>query len=67
MPNHLLWALMILKVYATELVNDSLSGVHRQTFINWAWIFIRAMADLPTVGTTIIRTRYERDIYIYKY
>lgn len=50
MPKHLLWGLLLLKVYATEPVNVALSGVHRETFRHWAWIFIEAMSNLPTVS-----------------
>lgn len=43
-PDHLLWALMLLKVYATENVLAGIAGVHRQTFRKWSWLIIKAIA-----------------------
>lgn len=53
MPKHLLWALLLMKTYATEGVNECLAGVHRETFRRWSWLLIEAMSDMPTVRTTV--------------
>lgn len=53
MPKHLLWALMLLKVYGTEAVHEALSGVCRTTFRNWAWTLIKSIADVKTVRLTL--------------
>jgi hypothetical protein len=46
-PKHLLWGLMLLKIYATEPVLSSLAGgCDVQTFRKWAWQFVRAIAQL---------------------
>ena len=45
-PQHLLWALMLLKTYAKEKVLASLAHVDRRTYWNWAWIFIWQIAGL---------------------
>jgi len=46
-PVHLLWALMFLKVYATESVHAALAGgVDEKTFRKWSWIFVHGIADL---------------------
>lgn len=45
-PQHLLWALLFLKVYATESVHCSLvGGADEKTFRKWTWIFVHAIAD----------------------
>ena len=39
---HLLWALMLLKIYAKEKVLASLADIDRLTYRHWAWmVFIR--------------------------
>ena len=44
---HLLWALMLLKVYATESVNCSVvGGVDEQTWRYWSWFFVDAVSQL---------------------
>ena len=43
---HLLWALLFMKVYGTEELHTSLTGVDEKTFRKWSWIFIDAIADL---------------------
>ena len=46
---HLLWALLFLKIYATENVHASLAGgVDHKTFRKWSWIFVKAIANLET-------------------
>ena len=49
-PNHLLWALILLKQYNTETVNAALVGVNEKTFRKWSLIFINLLARMPVVG-----------------
>ena len=52
MPNevkafHLLWGLMFLKLYASEVVHCAIAGgVDEKTFRKWSWLFVSAIADL---------------------
>jgi hypothetical protein len=52
MPNgvkgfHLLWGLMLLKLYASEAVHCTISGgVDEKTFRKLSWMFISGIADL---------------------
>ena len=43
-PRHLMWALLFLKVYATEDVLCSMAGCCRATFRKWMWPCVEAMA-----------------------
>ena len=45
-PCHLLWALMFMKVYATETVHASIAGCDEKTFRKWSWIFVEGIAGL---------------------
>ena len=46
-PKHLLWALLFLKIYATEYVHCAFAGgVDPKTFRKWCWIFVKAIANL---------------------
>ena len=46
-PKHLLWALLMLKVYSTESSLCAIAKVKSpKTFRKWAWVFVVAMADL---------------------
>jgi hypothetical protein len=46
-PVHLLWALMLLKLYCAEAVLCTLAGgVHEQTFRKWAWRFVNEISEL---------------------
>ncbi len=45
-PFHLLWALMLLKLYCAETVLRTLAGVNEQTFRKWAWRCVIEMSDL---------------------
>lgn len=46
-PKHLLWALALMKVYATEDVLCRIVGwPDPQTFHKWAWYFVKRIADL---------------------
>lgn len=46
-PIHLLWALMLMKIYCSESVLATLAGgVHEQTFRKWSWHFVDHIANL---------------------
>lgn len=45
-PVHLLWGLLLIRVYATEEVLSGIAGVTEKTFRKWAWKFVEATADL---------------------
>jgi hypothetical protein len=48
-PDHLLWALLLLKRYTIESVNAVLVGVSEKTFRKWSHTFICLLANLPVV------------------
>jgi hypothetical protein len=54
---HLLWALMFLKLYQTEAVSALVCRCDEKTYRKWIWIVIRALADVDVVrhGKTICR------------
>ena len=43
-PVHLLYALMLLKMYETEHIYHALTGVDEKTFRKWAWIYVEIIA-----------------------
>eukprot|EP00171_Calliarthron_tuberculosum_P007915 IDg7915t1 len=45
-PRHLMWALLFLKVYATEHVNRMLTGADEKPFRKWAWCFVKLISGL---------------------
>ena len=45
-PKHLLWALLFLRIYATEAINANITGSSKKTFRKWSWIVVNAIADL---------------------
>ena len=49
-PQLLLWALLFLKIYASESVNAVLSGADEKTFRKWQWIFVKKIASLQVVS-----------------
>ena len=46
---HLLWALMFLKVYASEAVHAALAGVDEKTFRKWSWFWVKVISELDIV------------------
>ena len=42
-PKHILWALLFIKVYATEDVLCSMASVCRRTFRDWMWPTLKAI------------------------
>ena len=46
-PKHLLWGLMLLKLYCAERVLRTLAGgVDERTFRKWAWTYVYEVSDL---------------------
>ncbi|KAL7561027.1 hypothetical protein ACA910_000110 [Epithemia clementina (nom. ined.)] len=45
-PDHLLWALLLLKVYGKEVVFSGMCHVDEDTFRKWSWYFVSRLADL---------------------
>ena len=45
-PEHLLWALMFLKSYATEAFLSALVGVSEKTFRKWIWQMINSISGI---------------------
>jgi hypothetical protein len=44
---HLLWALIFLKLYSKECTTSRLvGGVDEKTYQKWVWVFVSAIADL---------------------
>jgi len=48
-PEHLLWALLLLKRYTIENVNAILVKTSEKTFRKWSHIFINLLASIPLV------------------
>jgi hypothetical protein len=48
-PEHLLWALLLLRRYTIESVNAALVGVSEKTFRKWAHTFIHLLSNLPVI------------------
>lgn len=48
-PDHLLWALLLLKGYNIETTNAALVGVSEKTFRKWSLSFIELLANMPVV------------------
>jgi hypothetical protein len=45
-PKHLLWTLMFLKLYSTELVLAVMARVSRKTFRKWVWLLLPVIANM---------------------
>lgn len=45
-PQHLMWALLWLKLYNTEEVVSGMAGCDEKTFRKWYWRFVEAIAAL---------------------
>ena len=48
-PNHLLWGLILLKLYSSETVHSGMTGVDEKTFRKWSYFAIKRVADLHEV------------------
>jgi hypothetical protein len=51
-PKHLLWALLLLKQYSTEIVLSGKVGVDEKTFRKWAWHYVSGISKL---GNKLVR------------
>jgi hypothetical protein len=47
-PQHLLWALLYVKVYTNECITKKLLGRDPKTVRKWVWIFLEAIANLSS-------------------
>jgi len=48
-PEHLLWALMFMKVYGKESMHCTMAGaVDEKTFRKWVWIFVLEISYLES-------------------
>ena len=47
---YLMYALLFLKVYATEHVNSALTGVSEKTFRKWSWKYVELLSGLENVS-----------------
>jgi hypothetical protein len=45
-PSNLLWALLMMKLYDSEVVHSAIAGVDPKTFRKWSWEFIEALSNL---------------------
>ena len=52
-PKHLLWALLFLKVYASEQVIRKFTGADEKTSRKWIWLFIGYIEELKIVSYAI--------------
>ena len=58
-PMHLLWALMLMKIYATEAVLSVIAGgVDESTFRKWSWEFVEAILYLESSVVSEATTSY---------
>lgn len=48
-PYHLLWALLFMKLYASEQVLANMVGTTPKTFRKWIWPFVAAIARLEPI------------------
>lgn len=46
LPKHLLWAMLFLKLYATEPVLSDMVGTTRKTFRHWSWRLVQSIQKL---------------------
>ena len=63
-PCYLLWALILLKVYATEAIHCSIvGGVDRKTFRKWSWIFVEAISYFESEVVSIFMVQFDQPFY----
>ncbi|KAH9118088.1 hypothetical protein LEN26_012265 [Aphanomyces euteiches] len=46
---HLLWAMLFLKVYSSENVHATIAAVDEKTFRKWSWAILEALASLNVI------------------
>ena len=52
-PDHLIWSLLLMKVYATESVLSLIAGLGRKTYRKWAWRFHESISNLNNPSSRI--------------
>ena len=53
-PNHLLWGLILLKLYSSETTHAGMTGADEKTFRKWSHFAIKRVADLHEVVVSYI-------------
>lgn len=53
-PAHLLWGLLFLKVYRSEHVHATITGVDEKTFRKWSWAYINLFSLLQMVRSFLL-------------
>ena len=61
-PKHLLWALMLVKVYATEEVLAKLACCDEKTYRKWAWLFLEEISETVFPIVIDIENRFRDDV-----
>lgn len=57
-PEHLLYALLLLKTYPTETTMRAITGRDEKTLRKWAWTYINLMAIHLRAVTTILSLHF---------
>ena len=68
-PDHLLWGLILLKVYSFETINAGMTGTDEKTFRKWSRFAIKRVADMheDVVSYIFNRNHICHVIYLLKY
>jgi hypothetical protein len=45
-PKHLLWALLLFKLYLPENMNAAMTGADEKTFRKWNWLVVGLISDI---------------------
>ena len=61
-PKHLLWALMLVKVYAFENALAKLAGCDEKTFRKWAWLFLEEISETVMPQVISLDNRFRDDV-----
>ena len=61
-PKHLLWALMLAKVYAFEKVLAKLACCDEKTYRKWAWRFLEGISEIVTPQVIDLENRFRDDV-----
>ena len=61
-PKHLLWALMLVKVYAKEEVLAKLARCDEKTFRKWAWLFVEEISESVMPEVVNLDNRFRDDV-----
>ena len=57
-PNHLLWALLLLRSYGREVILATLVGVSEKTFRKWAWMMIEELARIENLVSSLALKKF---------